>query len=228
MQIAIVGDYCEEYATHRAMLPALIHAGGDGAWVATTEAERALTADGIWLAPGSPYASFEKALATIRFARERGVPFLGTCGGFQHVLIEFARNVLDIVDADSAEHTGGDGSCVVIPVVCPISTKPDSPRLYGGERVRFLPGSRLRRIMDVEESQEEYFCNFEENPQFRERFESAGLRVAAENRHGVARAVELVGHPFFLATQFQPQMKFRPGSPHPLLASFVRLLTESP
>ena len=85
MPIAVVGDYREEFATHRVMLPALL-----------------------------------------RFARERRVPLLGTCGGFQNVLIEFARNVLGIVDADSAEHTGG-------------------------ERVCFLPGSRLRRIIFEED-----------------------------------------------------------------------------
>ena len=227
MPIAIVGDYREEFATHRAMLPALLHAGADGVWIPTTEAEQALSADGIWLAPGSPYASFEKVLALIRFARERRIPFLGTCGGFQHVMIEFARNVLGIVDADSAEHTGGAGNCVVIPVVCPISTDPESPKLFGGERVCFLPGSRLRRIMAVAASQEEYFCNFEENPLFRARYEAAGLHVSAVTPSGVARAVELADHPFFAATQFQPQMTSRPGDPHPLLAEFVHLLTES-
>ena len=142
-------------------------------------------------------------------------------------MIEFARNVLGIADADSAEHNGGEGSCVVIPVICPTSTVPASPKLFGGERVRFLPGSRLRRIMAVEESQEEYFCNFEENPLFRECYEAAGLRVSAVNPSGVARAVELADHPFFVATQFQPQMISRFGTPHPLLAEFVHLLTES-
>ena len=154
-------------------------------------------------------------LALIRFARERRIPFLGTCGGFQRVMIEFARNVLGIVDADSTEHTGGAGNFVVIPVVCPISTDPESPKLFGGERVCFLPGSRLRRII------------FEENPLFRERCEAAGLHVSAVNPSGVARAVELADHPFFAATQFQPQMTSRPGDPHPLLAEFVHLLTES-
>ncbi|MFN0106366.1 MAG: glutamine amidotransferase-related protein [Bryobacteraceae bacterium] len=227
MQIAIVGDYCDEFATHRAMLPALHHACGDGAWVPTTEAETALRADGIWLAPGSPYASFDGVLTLIRFARERHVPFLGTCGGFQHVLIEFARNVIGIADADSAEHTNGAGTCVVVPVACPISNEPNSPKLHGGEIVRFAPGSRLRRIMAADETLERYFCDFEENPSVRLRYESAGLRVSGLNPNGVARAVELDGHPFFMATQFQPQMTSHAGAPHPLLKEFVRLLTES-
>ncbi|MEO6759504.1 MAG: gamma-glutamyl-gamma-aminobutyrate hydrolase family protein [Saprospiraceae bacterium] len=223
MQIAIVGDYCDGHATHRAMLPALRDAGAEGVWIPTTQAEDALKADGVWLAPGSPYDSFENVLALIRFARERRVPFLGTCGGFQHVLIEFARNVAGMADADSAEHTGGAGNCVVVPVVCPISTEPDRPKLSGGERVKFFNGSRLREIMNAEESQEQYFCNFEENPQFRARCEAAGLKVSAVNPTGVARAVELPDHPFFLATQFQPQLTVK----HPLLAAFAHLLTES-
>jgi len=223
MQIAIVGDYCDGYATHRAMLPALRDAGAEGVWIPTTEAENAIKADGVWLAPGSPYASFENVLALIRFARERQVPFLGTCGGFQHVLIEFARHAAGIPDADSAEHTGGTGACVIVPVVCPISTDPNNPRLYGGEKVRFLNGTRLKEIMGANESQEQYFCNFEENPQFRAQYEAAGLKVSAVNPTGVARAVELTDHPFFIATQFQPQM----ATKHPLLAAFTRLLTES-
>ena len=124
MPIAFVGGYCEEFATHRAMMPALLHAGADGVWIPTSEAEQALSADGIWLATGRRYASFEKVLALIRFARERWIPFLGTCGGFQHVTIEFARNDLGIVDGDSTEHTGGEGNCVVIPVVCPPLDRP--------------------------------------------------------------------------------------------------------
>jgi len=95
------------------MLPALRYAGGEGVWAPTALAQQALMANGIWLAPGSPYASFDNVLGVIRFARERNVPFLGTCGGFQHVLIEFARNVLGIADADSAEHTGFTGNSVV-------------------------------------------------------------------------------------------------------------------
>jgi CTP synthase (UTP-ammonia lyase) len=227
MEIAIVGDYCEDYATHRAMLPALAHAGGKGVWVPTTRAESAATADGIWLAPGSPYAAFDRVLSLLRFARERQVPFLGTCGGFQHVLIEFARNVLNIADADSAEHAGGACTCVVIPVSCPISHDPAFPKLYGGETVHYATGSRLREIMGVDTSAEQYFCNFEENPAFRARYEAAGLRVTAGNDSGVARAVELDNHPFFIATQFQPQMASRPGAPHPLLAALVHLLMKS-
>ena len=116
---------------------------------------------------------------------------------------------------------------VVVPVVCPISFDPDFPKLSGGENVRILAGSRLRQIRAREESREEYFCNFEENPLFRARFVSAGLRVGAVNENGVARAVELPDHPFFFATQFQPQMTSRAEVPHPLLTAFVHLLTES-
>lgn len=167
-------------------------------------------------------------LALIRFSRERGVPFLGTCGGFQHVLIEVARHVLGIPHADSAEHTATTlpGS-VVVPVACPISLDPQYPKLYGGETVHYLPGSHLARIMDVSSTTENYFCNFEENPAFRPQFEAAGLRITAVNAAGVARALEWEGHPFFLATQFQPQMNSRPEAPHPLITAFVDLLMKS-
>lgn len=227
MRIAIVGDYCEDYATHRAMLPALHHAGAEGEWIPTPDAAKAVTYSAIWLAPGSPYASFDNVLTLIRFARERGAPFLGTCGGFQHVLIEFARNVLGIPNADSAEHGTPQATQVIIPVTCPISQDPAFPKLYGPETVHIRPGTTLRRILETETTAENYFCNFEENPEFRARYEAAGLRISAVNGAGIARAVEIPGHAFFLATQFQPQMRSAPGSPHPLLASLASLLMES-
>src|SRR6202161_4928999 len=109
--------------------------------LANATAEKTLEGfDGLWAAPGSPYKSFYGMLKGIEFARRRDWPFLGTCGGFQYALIEFARNVLGIADADSAENNSGSKNIVIYPVACAVTgRKGDAPKLSGT-----VPESRLR------------------------------------------------------------------------------------
>jgi CTP synthase (UTP-ammonia lyase) len=142
---------------------ALEHAGGavgvdiGAAWVPTVElaeqCETRLSAyDAVWIAPGSPYRSMTGAVEAIRYCREAGVPLLGTCGGCQHVAIEFARNVLGLVDAEHAEYDPYASRLIVTPLSCSLKglamevvIDPDTrvAGIYGGSRVI-----------------EEYYCNF--------------------------------------------------------------------
>lgn len=114
-KVGVIGDFDPAFPPHVATDAALRHAAErlgasvEVRWLATEllaedDAARALAADALWCAPGSPYRSLEGALGAIRWARERDVPFLGTCGGFQHVVIEYARNVLGFADAQHAEY----------------------------------------------------------------------------------------------------------------------------
>ena len=98
------------------------------------------------LAPGSPYKSFDGMLKGIEFARRRDWPFLGTCGGFQYAFIEFARNVLNIKDADSAENNSGSKNIIIYPVACAVpDRKGDAPKLSGKvPEIRLRPGSYLQ------------------------------------------------------------------------------------
>ena len=116
VRIGILGDYDPKSPTLPAIEKSLQHAAAqlnlpvEGEWIATPsllkpETQKKLESfDGIWAAPGSPYKSLDGMLLGIEFARRRDWPFLGTCGGFQYALIECARNVLGIKDADSAEN----------------------------------------------------------------------------------------------------------------------------
>jgi len=101
--------------------------------------------DGLWAAPGSPYKSFEGMLRGIEFARRRDWPFLGTCGGFQYTLIEIARNVVGMADANSAENAPGAGQIVITPVDCEVPKRaPGAPKLSGTQSgLRIRPGSYL-------------------------------------------------------------------------------------
>jgi CTP synthase (UTP-ammonia lyase) len=226
--IALVGDHDPEVVAHRAIPKALGLAAlslgrtVDAVWVATEEVaadeEDALGhVDAIWCVPASPYRSMEGALTAIRRARERGMPFLGTCAGFQHAVIEFARNVAGIAGADHAESSPDGGSLVVSPLACALHDV--------GGRVRFAEGSRLYGIYGPGEAEEEYMCGFGLNPEFRERLEQAGMRFTGFDPEGAVRALELPTHPFFIATLFQPERAALHGRTPPLARAFVHAAT---
>ncbi|MGB7866323.1 MAG: hypothetical protein WCF74_23225, partial [Candidatus Sulfotelmatobacter sp.] len=144
VRIGILGDFNPEFRSHHATPDSLQHAARklnlklESEWIPTPSltapgAEKTLeTFDGLWASPGSPYKSFDGMLKGIEFARRRDWPFLGTCAGFQYALIEFARNVLGIADADSAENNSGSKNIVIYPVACAVpGRKGNAPKLSG-------------------------------------------------------------------------------------------------
>ena len=235
IHLGILGDFNPGYRSHRATNDALRHAADAlgvsvrANWIPTPSLESASAPDllsrhdAIFGSPGSPYLSHHGMLAGIRFTRVHGVPFLGTCGGFQYALIEYARHVLGLRDADTEENGRATSAPVISPVACPAADRDAAaPRLSGRCAVTLAPGSQLARLYGSTAAIEEYFCNFEVNPKFVARFERAGLSAAAFGGRGELRAVEIPAHPFFLATLFQPQLSSREGGPHPLLTGFLR------
>jgi len=227
-RLALIGDFNPEVVAHRAIPQALALARAatsvpvEWDWIGTetiTDAPRRLAGHaGVWCVPASPYRNMAGALDAIRFARETGRPFLGTCGGFQHALIEFARNVLHIGGADHAETAPGAGDLVVTALACSLVGQ------HGD--ITFTPGSRLDRIFGGAVSREGYHCNYGPNPAYRARFEMAGLAFTGFDREAQVRACELVGHPFFVGTLFQPERAALAGRSHPLVEAFVRAVGE--
>ena len=169
--------------------------------------------DGIWCVPGSPYANTNGVLAAIRVARERAVPFLGTCGGFQHALLEYAGAVWGVPAPAHAELDPSAADPVIAPLTCGLVEQSGT--------IRFEPGSRLLAIYGSDEAVEGYHCNYGLNPACAGRFATGPLRVAARDLAGDVRAVELDGHPFFVATLYQPERSGLDGRRHPLIAAFV-------
>jgi CTP synthase (UTP-ammonia lyase) len=222
--IALVGDHDPDVVAHRAIPKALGLASlslgrtMDPVWVSTEQIaddeEGALgNVDAIWCVPGSPYRSMEGALTAIRRARERQLPFLGTCGGFQHAVVEFARNVCGIVAADHAETSGDAHALVITPLACAL-------RDVGG-KVRFIEDSRLYGIYGPAEVQEEYMCGYGLNPEFRSTLERHGMHFSGFDPTGAVRALELPDHPFFVGTLFQPERAALLGRTPPLVRAFV-------
>jgi CTP synthase (UTP-ammonia lyase) len=213
--IGVVGDRDPDNPNHLATEAALAQLGAELTWVSTVDAERAgLEAyDGLFVTTGSPYASMTGALRAIRFAREHRVPLLGTCGGFQHMVIEFARAVCGIEDAQHAEYDPGASRLVVSPLTCSLA----------GQTlvVHLAPGSRALDAYGSEEATERYFCSFALNPDYRSTLEAAGLHATGVDADGEVRVVELVDHPFFVGTLYVPQARSSPGHPHPLVRAFM-------
>jgi CTP synthase (UTP-ammonia lyase) len=228
VHIGLVGDRRAEVAAHGAIPTALASAARlieldvRPVWLPTDTltagvGEKLANFDGIWCVPGSPYSSIAGALAAIRYARERGLPFLGTCGGFQHALIEIARNVAGILFADHEESSPGAAELVVHRLEC---------ALRGVEReVSLLAGSRLASIYGRTTIREGYQCSFGVNPSYRSLFERVGVCFAASDEDGDPRAFELAGHPFFVGTLFQLELAALRGETPPVVVEFLRAAT---
>jgi CTP synthase (UTP-ammonia lyase) len=130
---------------------------------------------------------------------------------------------LKIADADSAENHSGSLHDVVTPLSCALPNRREGgPKGSGDEQLKMVRGTRLYSIFGAEGHSEQYHCNYGVNEEYEKRFQRAGLRVSARGTHGEARAVELPGHRFFVATLFQPQLSSRPETPHPLFIAFLR------
>jgi CTP synthase (UTP-ammonia lyase) len=220
LRVALVGDYDPSVPAHRAIPGALRRSAErlgvpvDPVWThtATLDVSRLTDYPGIWCVPASPYVNTDGALAAIRFARESGRPFLGTCGGFQHALLEYARNVLGH-DADH-EETSPDAA---MPLIARLSCSLVEQR----GKVTFAEGSRLPVIYGTDQADEAFRCNYGLNPEYESIFRSGALKVAARDAAGEVRAVELTGHPFFIATLFQPERAALQEAEHPLVTAFV-------
>lgn len=227
-RVALVGDRSANIRAHVCIpniFEALRERDGlalDAYWIPTPEARaRDLTGfDAIWLVPGSPYASEDGAVAAVTAAREGGIPFLGTCGGFQHAMLEYARNVCGLPNAQHAENIGA-----------PASTAADGPELLitqlacslvgHEEAVMVVPGTLAASIIGPGRRVERYFCAFGLNAAYLDALTGAGLRFSGFDDNGQVRIVEIPGHPFFLGTLFQPEQYSDGTRPHPLILAFA-------
>lgn len=223
LQIGLIGDRNDDVVAHRAIPLALGMAADacgvaiEPVWVPTDEvgAGAALAEfDGLWCVPASPYRSMDGALSAIRVARERHIPFLGTCGGFQHAMIEYARNVLGWDDAEHAETAPQATRQVIVPLLCSLVEVTDA--------VQLAADSRLAQAYGTTAIAEGYHCKYGLSPGFRQILDNGPLRINAVDDAGDVRGVELDDHPFFIATLFQHERAALQGRLPPAVRAFVQ------
>ncbi|MBO6579519.1 MAG: CTP synthase [Thalassospira sp.] len=223
--IALVGDYNPNVTAHQAIPKALELAAENLGltvtfdWVATSDIDcpDAQVLDGysgIWCVPASPYQSFDGALAAIRRARENQIAFLGTCGGYQHAILEYARNVLGLADAANAEIDPDASLPLIAPLSCALIDQD------GG--IDLAENSVIRKVCGAAHLTETYRCSFGFNPEYAHVLDGRDLRIVAWDQDRDPRAIELRGHPFFIGTAFQPERAALRGEDHPLINAFVR------
>jgi CTP synthase (UTP-ammonia lyase) len=225
--IALVGDFNEQILAHVAILKTIelakknLGARINWQWLETDK----ISDDGVqifsefsafWVVPGSPYKNMEGVLNVIRFARENRLPFLGTCGGFQHALIEYARNVCGVADADHAETNADAKNLIVVPLECSLIEKTSE--------IIFIPESQLYLIFKGKPTTEGFHCQYGLSPLWKIRLESAGLRFTGHDLNGEVRTFELPNHPFFIGTLFQPERAALNQQLHPIISAFLTQL----
>ncbi|MDX2182793.1 MAG: hypothetical protein SFW08_02305 [Gemmatimonadaceae bacterium] len=221
-RIALIGEFDPTFAPHVATAQAVEHSAAllgasvDAEWLCTAALDRKSLEqyDAVWVAPGSPYRSLERALDAIRYAREEGVPCLGTCGGFQHVILEYARHVLGYTDAQHAEYDPYASNLFISSLACSLAGR-DLP-------LRFVDGSRVAQLYGAQSATESYYCNFAVSTDKVPLLTSGSLQVTGSDAEGEIRVVELPAHPFFLATLFVPQTRSTAAQPHPIVTGFLR------
>ena len=224
LKIGVIGDFDEAKPAHRATNEAILHCAAhlslnvEISWLPTESLENNIDKDNfdydaLWCSPGSPYLSFKGAINAIRFARENNYPFLGTCGGFQHAVIEYAQNVLKIADASHAEYDPDASILFISALSCPL--------LEETKKIYLKKGSMIQKIYEIDEIEEKYNCSFGLNVSYQNTFEESGFKATGIDANGEVRIFELPQNDFYVATLFQPQLSSTPSNPHKLILQYL-------
>lgn len=237
VRIAVVGKYTENGDAYKSIDEALIHGGipNDSRvklkWIESdTLVDDATTVglleevDGLVVAPGFGERGVEGKVRAIRYAREQGLPFLGICLGLQVAVIEFARNVCGMDDANSEEMLERPAFPVIhlLPEQKHVVDKGASMRL-GAYPCNVVSGSLAHRLYKSSRIVERHRHRYEVNNDFREQLQANGMTISGVSPdYRLVEMVEIPAHPFFIATQAHPEFRSRPNRPHPLFQGLVK------
>ena len=237
VKIAMCGKYTELHDAYKSIIESFIHAGVENntkvevIWVNTEkikndkQAEKTFQGiDGILIPGGFGSRGAEGKILTSKFARENDVPFLGICLGLQCVIIDFARHVCGIKDANSTEFDSKSSNPVIdlMESQKAIKVKGGTMRL-GSYDCDIAPKTKASKIYEKKTISERHRHRWEVNNRFVKKLESNGLVFSGMNKDlGVVEIIELADHPWFIGCQFHPELKSRVDKAHPLFREFVK------
>lgn len=224
-KIAILGDFNPIYSTHHALndscrqIQKKLNKEIQFDWI-PTDTFNSKTAFknlylGLWIAPGSPYKDMNNVLNTITYARENNILTIGNCGGFQHMIIEFARNVCGITNADHEETNPDASDLLISKLACSLVEQQEELTITDTHSILFNSIKKTNLLA-------KYFCSYGINNKYMDALKSKGLQTTAITASGEVRAFELKSHPFFVGTLFQPALTSAPNEPNPLLVKFIQ------
>ncbi len=234
--IGLIGKYVELQDSYKSILEAFIHAGAENEVKIKIESIHSeyLNADnvklklshldGVLVAPGFGERGIEGKIDAVQYVRENNIPFLGICLGMQMAVIEFARNVLNIKDADSKEMNEGTENPVIdlMEEQKSITDKGGTMRL-GAWACDLKLGSLVRDVYKSESIIERHRHRYEFNGNYKTQMEEAGMIATGLNpKTGLVEIVEIPEHPWFVGVQYHPEYKSTVANPHPLFVAFVK------
>jgi CTP synthase (UTP-ammonia lyase) len=223
-KIALLGDFNPGYSTHHAIndsiriVKRLLTEDMQFDWVSTDifDFNKAFAIySGLWIAPGSPYKNMENVINAIEYTRKNNIPTFGNCGGFQHMIIEYAKNVCGIVNADHEETNPRAKNPVISRLVCSLLGESEELEITDSD-------SFIYRAMKKNKFHGKYFCSYGINDKYKDILRSNGLSFIVKSADGQIRAFELKSHPFFVGTLFQPALNSCEDNPDPLIEGFVQ------
>ncbi len=236
VNIALVGKYVELQDAYKSIMESFIHAGAENdckvnlKWIhsediETQSAEKLLEGvDGVLVAPGFGERGLEGKIEAVKYVRENKIPFFGICLGMQCAVIEFARNVLKLKKASTTELNEKTPHPVIdlMEEQKTIINKGGTMRL-GSYDCHLTRGSKVSQIYHTANIQERHRHRFEFNNKYLDDFEKAGMHAVGINPDSnLVEIMEIKDHPFFIGTQFHPELKSTVANPHPLFVSFVK------
>lgn len=235
LTIGLIGKYVELQDAYKSILEAFIHAGAmneckvqvvpihSESLTPENVAEKLEALDGLLVAPGFGNRGIEGKITAVQHARESGLPFFGICLGMQMAAIEFARNVLGIKDAHSTEMSPETEDAIIdmMEEQKKITTKGGTMRL-GSYVCEIKEGTLAHTIYGATTIQERHRHRYEFNNAYLEMFEKSGMIASGRNpQTGLVEILEVPGHPFFIGSQYHPELKSTVENPHPLFVHFV-------
>jgi CTP synthase len=235
VNIGLIGKYTKYEDSYKSIVEAFIHAGSiNNAKVKLTMInseevnqdnveEQIKDLDGVLIAPGFGSRGIEGKITTIKYIRENNIPFFGICLGMQCSVIEFARNVVGLVNANSSEFEKNDSNVIdIMEEQRQIKEKGGTMRL-GAYDCNIKKGTLAYECYGNEMISERHRHRFEFNNNFKEQLESKGLIISGTSPDGsLVEMIELKNHPWFLGVQFHPELKSRAVTGHPLFTNFVK------
>ena len=229
-KIAILGDFNPIYETHHKLnestrdLQDFLQRKIQFDWISTDVFRSKIVFEkqnylGLWIAPGSPYKDMKNVIKTIKYTRENNIPTFGNCGGFQHMVIEFAINVCLIENADHEETSPESSENLIKRLSCSLKGTEEVLEIIDEKSILYKTYNRRKLIG-------KYWCSYGLNSKYHEILESSGMKFTSVSEDGNYRSFEITSHPFYIGTLFQPALSSTNKDSNPMIIEFVNKCLE--